>query len=183
MTPSTNVNQTTTYVPYTDHSKDYIPSTSPWNTKLTCSYQGVNNTAVRNTCCSDSKIIDRTVDKAYEHGVQSHLGIAAIQSYPCITQPEMSRLNNDLRRVIKLHGTKMDIPEGVDLTPHPSGAFRNTMQYCKEVLFNRFAGELGKVTQGPPMAFTREVLDYCKKTLRFSMVPNDPSLYLKKGWE
>jgi hypothetical protein len=78
--------------------------------KVTCSYQGVNNTAVRNTCCSDAKIIDRAVDKACQHGVQSHLGIAAIQTYPCITQPEMSRLYNELRRVIKLHGAKIEIP-------------------------------------------------------------------------
>lgn len=182
MAPTTTVNQTASYVPYTNHSNDYIPHTSPWNEKLTCSYQGSNNAAVRNTCCSDTKIIDRTIDRAYLHGVQSHLGISAIQSYPCITQPEMSKLNNDLRRVIKLHGTKAEIPDGVDLSPRATGAFRNTMLYCKEVLFQRFAGELGKVTEGPPMAFSREALNYCKEAIGFSMVSNDPSLYLKKGW-
>ena len=89
---STAPSKANTPVPYTDHSGDYIPKISLWNERLTCSYLDAGNTAAKKTCCSDVKMIDRAIDKAYQNGVQSHFGIAAIQDYPCVTQAEMSRL-------------------------------------------------------------------------------------------
>ena len=162
---------------YTDHSSDYIPVTSPWNERLTCSYLDAGNSAAKKTCCSDVKMIDRAIDKAYQNGVQSHLGIATIQDYPCVTQTEMSRLSNDLSRAIKQHGVKMEIPEEIYLSGHTGGAQRSTMQYCKEVVYERLSRDLGKVVDSKPIAFSRDVLNYCKNILTFPMRKNDPSHY------
>ncbi|WP_395140508.1 hypothetical protein [Armatimonas sp.] len=174
---STTPSTANTKIPYTDHSGDYIPKISPWNRKLTCSYLDAGNTAAKKTCCSDVKMIDRAIDKAYQNGVQSHLGITAIQDYPCVTQAEMSRLSNDLGRVIEHHGIKMEIPEEIDLAGQPGGARRSTMQYCKGVVFERLSRELGKVVDSKPIAFSRDVLNYCKNILTFPMRKNDPSYY------
>ena len=166
-----------TPLPYTDHSGDYIPKISPWDGRLTCSYLDAGNTNAKKTCCSDVKTIDRAIDKAYLNGVQSHHGIAEIQDYPCVTQAEMSRLSNDLERVIEQHGIKMQAPNEIDLTGRPGGARRSTMQYCKEVVFERLSRELGKAVDSKPIAFSRDVLNYCKNILTFPMSKKDPSYY------
>ena len=124
MTPIAITTQTSQRVPYTDHSQDYIPQTSPWNERRICDYLSADNLVGQQKCCSGVRTIDRAIDKAYKNGVQSHLGIAAIQDYPCVTQTEMSRLSNDLERVIKQHGIKMDTPEGLDAS-NPPGHFHH----------------------------------------------------------
>jgi hypothetical protein len=179
MTPSTITTQTSQRVPYADHSQDYVPKTTPWDNRLTCSYQQARNTALKKTCCSDTKTIDRVIDKAYLHGVQSHLGIAAIQDYPCITGSEISKLSNDLQKAIKWHGIQMDMPQDIDIAYSPGGAQRSTMQYCKEVIFERLSRELGKVVGAEPIAFSRDVLNYCQNLLTIPMRKNDPSHYTK----
>ena len=168
---------TNTQLPYTDHSGDYIPKITPWDSRLTCSYLDAVNTEAKKTCCSDVKTIDRAIDKAYLNGVQSHHGIAAIQDYPCVTQAEISKLSNDLERVIKRHGIKMEVPGEIYLAGRPGGARRSTMQYCKEVVFERLSRELGKAVDSKPIAFSRDVLNYCKNILTFPISKNDPSYY------
>jgi hypothetical protein len=59
---------------FIDHPRSISTSrVSPSTTQTITAFR--INRSVRNTCCSDSKIIDRTIDRAYRHGVQSHLGV------------------------------------------------------------------------------------------------------------
>ena len=180
MTPNILNTQPSQRVPYTDHSQDYVPQASPWNERRICDYISAENTAAQKTCCSGVRTLDRAIDKAYRHGVQAHLGIAAIQDYPCVTQTEMSRLSNDLERVIKQHGIKMDTPEGLDASNPPGNTDISIIQYCKEVVFEKLSRELGKAANSRPIAFSKNVLKYCQQTLPLRPHPHDPSLYT--GW-
>jgi hypothetical protein len=180
MTPSAITTQTSQPVPYTDHSQDYVPQTSPWNERRICDYISADNLVGQQKCCSGVKTIDRAIDKAYKNGVQSHLGIKAIQEYPCITQGEMSKLSNDLEKAIKRHGIKMDTPEGLDASNPPGNTGISIIQYCKEVVFEKLSRELGKAANSRPIAFSKNVLKYCQQTLPLRPHPHDPSLYT--GW-
>ena len=73
----------------------------------------------------------------------------------------------------------MDMPQDMDLAYKPGGAQRSTMQYCKEVIFERLSRELGKVVGAEPIAFSRDVLNYCQNLLTIPMRKNDPSRYTK----
>ena len=183
MTTSTAVAGNTPRVPYTDHSRDYIPQTSPWNEQRICDYVPAENMAAQKTCCSGVKTIDRAIDKAYRHGVQAHLGIAAIQDYPCVTQAEMSRLSNDLERVIKQHGIKMEMPQGINPMERPLAASKEVMNYCKEVVFEKLARELGRVQDSKPLAFSKHIVKYCQYALTLRPSNLTPSLHRNERWD
>jgi len=165
---------------YADHSSEYIPTTSPWSNRLTCDLVSPDNTEALKTCCSGVRTLERAIDKAYKHGVQSHPGIDAIKDFPCITQREMSRLSNDLEKSIKVRGIPMDVPKDLD-TSRPAGNIdRSLMQYCREVVFDKLSRELGKASNSSPIAFSKDILKYCQQALLLRPRPHNPSLYT--GW-
>jgi hypothetical protein len=165
---------------YADHKSEYIPNTSPWSSRLTCELVSPDDTEALKMCCSGVKTIERAIDKAFKHGVQSHPGIDAIKDFPCVTQGEMSRLSNDLEKAIKARGITMDIPDGLD-TSRPAGHIgRSLMQYCREVVFDKLSRELGRAYNSPPIAFSKDILKYCQQAIALRPHPQDPSLYT--GW-
>jgi len=180
---STTQNQSVAKLPYTDHSQDYIPRTSPWKKNCMCDYIDPENVSDRKKCCSGIKTLDRAIDKAYRHGIQSHLGIRAIQDYPCVTPGEMSKLSNDLDKAIKRNGIKMEVPRGLDPTERPLGASKKILDYCKEVIFEKLSRELGRANESKPIAFTKEIVRYCQYALTLRPSPIDSSTYLNQSWD
>lgn len=183
MTPSAITAQTSQRVPYTDHSQDYIPQTSPWNERRICDYISADNLVGQQKCCSGVKTIDRAIDKAYKNGIQSHLGIKAIQEYPCITQGEMSKLSNDLEKAIKQHGIKMEVPEGLNPSKRPLGIDKDTLNYCKQVVFEKLGRELDRLSDSKPIAFSKEIVRYCQYALTLRPGNINPSEFQNKIWE
>lgn len=168
---------------YSDHSEDYIPKTSPWEPENICEFIPSSNMDARNGCCSSSKTIDRAIDKAYRNGIQSHLGIKAIQDYPCVTEEEMGRLSNDLHAKIQHYGIKVELPAGLDPMKRPLGTSKEIINYCKEVVFEKLARELDRVSDSKPIAFTKQVVKYCQYALTLRPSAIDTSTYLNEGWD
>jgi hypothetical protein len=158
---SATPNQQSIISAYSNHSDDYIPKTSGSRGKQLCESQSFDDSNAKQQCCSSANTIDRAIDKAYENGVQSHLGIKAIQEYPCVTEYEMGKLSNDLHKKIQKYGIRTDIPEGLDPTKRPSIASEEIINFCKEVIFEKMAQDLGRPNDGGPISFTKRVLEYC----------------------
>lgn len=162
------INQQSITYHYTDHSDDYIPKTSEWGTGMSCEFVSPSKTEARQRCCSTVKTIDKAIDKAYSNGVQSHLGIKAIQDYPCVTEHEMGKLSNDLNKKIKQYKIETPLPDGLDPIKKLRGDKKETRKFCKEVVFEKLARDLGRVSDSKPIAFTKHVFNYC---LRMSVLP------------
>jgi hypothetical protein len=144
------------------HHDDYIPRTSSFKGKQLCERRPSDRPSAKQQCCSSADTIDRAIDKAYENGVQSHFGIKAILDYPCVSQYEMGKLSNDLHKKIQKYGIRMELPDGLDPTKQTSIASEETINFCKEVLFEKLAQDLDRPNDGGPIAFTKQVLKYCQ---------------------
>ena len=121
---------------------------------------------VKGECCSQSYIVGRVIDKAYAHGLQSHAGIKEIQNYPCVPNAELDRLANDIHQKAKMYGIPMELPEGMNLENDISSLSYNSgkiRRYCKEVLFEKLAHQLGRIKESKPVAFTADVFSYCTR--------------------
>jgi hypothetical protein len=153
--------QFTTY-PYNDHSNDYIPKTSGLRGKQLCRSMPIDNAKTDQRCCSSAGTIDAAIDVGYRNGVQSHLGIKAIQDYPCVSEYEMGKLSNDLQRKIQKYGIKLEIPDGLNPDKWTSTASEKTINFCKEVIFEKLAQDLERPNSGNPIAFTMQVLKHCQ---------------------
>ena len=145
---------------YTDHSTDYIPKTKAWDGEKICGADQ-DAAALRAKCCSSANTIDRIIDKAYQNGVQSHLGIRAIEDYPCISEYEMGRLANDLHDKTQKYGVRMDLPEGLNPKRPSATASEEIITYCKEVIFQKLALDLNLPHTGKPLAFSAKIVEYC----------------------
>ena len=167
MKPNTVDMRTSPPVPYTDHSRDYVPKTDPWNSYEYCKFTPKDDTEAVKTCCSDTRMLERVIDRAYTNGVQWHRGIAAIQDFPCVSQSELAKLSKDLGRVTKKHGFRTPTPalEGIDVSRRPYHSDGSGVSFCREVVFENLARELGKIVDSKPISFTKEVLVYCKHIL------------------
>lgn len=164
-------------------STGYVPETSEWTTSLLCEDVLPNSSRSTQKCCSSIKTIDRAIDKAYQNGLQSHPGIATIENYPCVSGHEMGRLSNDLHDKIQAHGIEMNLPEGLNPMKRPLGVSMEIMNYCKEVVFEKLARELNRVSDSKPIAFTNQVLKYCKFALTLRPSPINPSFHRNEGWD
>lgn len=160
-----------------------MPKTSEWKASPLCEDIEPNSTTSTQRCCSSIKTIDRAIDKAYQNGLQSHPGIAAIQDYPCVSGYEMGKLSNDLHDKIQKHGIEMKLPEGLDPMKQPLRASKEIFNYCKEVVFEKLARELGRASDSKPIAFTNQVVKYCQFALTLRPSEITPSLRINKGWD
>jgi len=167
---------------YTDHTNDYIPNTKRWDEENICEFIP-DKSEDKTTCCSSVDTLDRAIDKAYRHGIQSHLGVNAIQGYPCVTDSEMSKLSNDLNKKIQRYKIEPEIHKDIDPDERPLQASKDVLNYCREVVFEKLARELGRVSDSKPIAFTKQVLKYCQYVLTLRPGDLDPSTYLNKGWD
>jgi len=145
---------------YTDHATDYIPKTKRWNGQKICeTNQGTE--ASRAKCCTSANTLDRIIDKAYQNGVPSHLGIKAIEDYRCVSEYEMGRLANDLQKKIQEYGIKIELPEGLNPKKMSASASEEIISYCKEVIFEKLAQDLDRPNSGKPLAFSARIVEYC----------------------
>ena len=179
---STASSKASTPVPYTDHSNDYIPQTTQWNQVNICDLVPQERLEEKKSCCSSVKTLDRAINKAYSNGVQAHLGIKAIQDYPCVTEGEMSRLSNNLRKAIKSHGIKISSPAGLKTEKRPVSVKSKTLRYCKEVVFEKLARELDRAASSKPIAFGSDILRYCQTALTLRPGSVDPSKFSRSAW-
>lgn len=144
-----------------NHESDYIPKVSEWSYGKSCQFIDSPTKTEKKNCCSSIKALDRAIDKAYSNGLQSHLGVSAIEDHPCVTESEMGKLSNDLDKKIRQYGIKMALPEGLDPNKRSATSSTEVRSYCKEVIFEKLARELGRVSDSKPIAFTKQVLKYC----------------------
>lgn len=144
-----------------NHISDYIPKISEWSYGKSCQFIDSPTKTEKKNCCSSIKALDRAIDKAYSNGLQSHLGISAIVGHPCVTESEIGKLSNDLDKKIRQYGIKMALPEGLDPNKRSATSTTEVRDYCKEVIFEKLARELGRVSDSKPIAFTKQVLKYC----------------------
>ena len=160
---------------------DYIPKTSPWDVENLCEFTPARNVEARQRCCSSPKTIDRAINKAYRNGIQWHPGIKAIQDYPCITEKEMGKLSNDLHKKARSSKVKIELPEGIDPTEKPGKVTKKILDYCKEVVFERLARELDRFNNNKPIAFTNDIVRYCKHAVTLTPSAIDTSTYTNWG--
>lgn len=145
---------------YTDHSTDYVPKTKLWDGEKICEVSP-RRPGSKAKCCSSANTIENIIDKAYQNGVQSHLGIKAIEDYPCVSEYEIGRLANDLHQKIQKHGVKMELPEGLNPKRPSATASEEIITYCKEVIFQKLALDLDRAHSGKPLAFSARIVEYC----------------------
>lgn len=145
---------------YADHSADYVPETMPWNGGKICDSTPASSIN-RAKCCSSANTIDKIIDKAYQNGMQSHLGIKAVEDYPCISEYEIGRLANDLHKKTQKYGIKIELPEGLNPMKRRASASEEIVMFCKEVIFERLAQDLDRPNSGKPIAFSAKLVNYC----------------------
>jgi len=156
----------TTYT--VNHEQDYIPVVRAGEHPHVCGEDADLSLPREERCCSSNARIDKVIAKAYENGVQTHLGVRLAETYPCIPIPELNKLSDDIEQKTELYGLPLNpLPEGLDPKERPSAAYPNVVSFCKEVMFDKLSHLVGKVTDSKPMAYTEEVAAFCEHVYSF----------------
>ena len=77
----------------------------------------------------------------------------------------MGKFSSDLDKKIRPYGIKMELPEGLYPNKRSAAFTTEVRDYCKEVIFEKLARELGRVSDSKPIAFTKQVLKYCQSII------------------
>ncbi len=94
----------------------------------------------------------------------------------------MSKLSNNLRKAINQHSVKITSPAGLKAEKRPVSVNSRVLRYCKEVVFEKLARELDRVSDSKPIAFSKDILRYCQTALTLRPGSVDPSKFSRSAW-